>query len=87
MFNHQPFILNEFSMLDISLENFLSIFIRLSTWLQLYITVEWSRPPTSLPMRLAGIFVYFWARYIDTWRAMTKSFLRLLLLMFAGVTL
>lgn len=62
----QFFTLNEFSMLVISLENFLSNFMRCSTWLQLYITVEWSRPPTSLPMRLAGILVYFCARYIDT---------------------
>lgn len=62
----QFFDLKEFSILVISLENFWSIFMRRSTWLQLYMTVEWSRPPTRRPIRLAGILVYFCARYIDT---------------------
>ena len=60
------FNLNEFSMLCISLLNILSIFSRVSTCVQLWITVEWSRPPTSFPMREAGILVYFCAKYIDT---------------------
>lgn len=46
-------------MLDTSAENILSVTRRFSTCVQLCITVEWSRLPTSFPMRLAGIFVYF----------------------------
>ena len=65
------FSLNEFSMLCISSEKLASVFSRRSICAQLCITVLWSRPPTSLPMRLAGILVYFCAKNIDTWRAIT----------------
>ena len=60
------FNLNEFSMLLSSSWKALSTFSRCSMVLQLWITVEWSRFPMSCPMREAGIFVYFCARYMDT---------------------
>ena len=72
--------LKAFSILVISSLNFLSSFMRCSTWVQLWMTVEWSLPPTSFPIRAAGILVCFCARYIDTCRGMTSSRLRLLLL-------
>ena len=56
---HYCFNLKEFSILLSSAENDLSTFSRCSTVEQLCITVEWSRPPISCPIREAGIFVYF----------------------------
>ena len=80
------FSLNEFSMLSISERKAASIFIRSSTCVQLWMTVEWSRSPTSFPILEAGIFVYFCARYIDTCRGMTRSRFRLLLFTASVVT-
>lgn len=60
------FSLNEFSMLVISSMKSLSVVMRWLTLVQLWITVEWSLPPSSLPILDAGILVYFCARYIDT---------------------
>ena len=60
------FNLNSFSIPTISSLKALSVCSRCSTCEQLCSTVEWSRLPTSLPIRLAGILVYFEARYIDT---------------------
>ena len=70
------FNLKEFSILAISAWNPLSTFSRSSIFEQLWITVLWSRLPTNFPIRLAGIFVYFCAIYMLTWRAITMSFLR-----------
>ena len=53
------FSLKEFSMLEISSRKALSTLRRCSIVLQEWITVEWSRPPMSWPMREAGILVCF----------------------------
>ena len=53
------FSLKEFSMLEISSRKALSTLRRCSIVLQEWITVEWSRPPISWPMREAGILVCF----------------------------
>ena len=63
---HYPFSLNDVAILSTSAAKRLSVLIRASTCAQLCNTVLWSRPPTSFPMRLAGILVYLWAKYIDT---------------------
>ena len=65
------FNLKEFSMPWSSARKSLSAIMRFSTCVQLWITVEWSRLPTSLPIRAAGILVYFCARYMLTCRATT----------------
>jgi len=70
-FDNYFFNLNEFSMLAMSASNSLSTFKRFSTVEQLCTTVEWSRLPMSCPILDAGILVYFEAKYIDTWRAIT----------------
>ena len=54
-----PFNLNDVAMLSTSAAKRLSVLRRASTCAQLCNTVLWSRPPTSFPMRLAGILVYF----------------------------
>ena len=65
----------------LSFPNFCSICVQLCN------TVLWSRFPISFPMREAGIFVCFWARYMESCLACTISFFLLFPETSVGLTL